>query len=150
MAHGLDRIRPTSNERLASDILDSGGCLVSEYAPGVAPQRGFYVQRNRLQSGLSSGTIIIETAKEGGTMHTARFALKQGKILGCLLHPASEQGEHCEGNETLLQEKGALPIGNADQLNAFVEAITDATGKIGDSGSSDNGSYDQLSIFPTS
>jgi DNA processing protein len=150
MAHGLDRIRPASNERLASDILDSGGCLVSEYAPGVAPQRGFYVQRNRLQSGLSSGTIIIETAKEGGTMHTARFALKQGKVLGCFLHPPSEQGKHREGNEILLQEEGALPIGNADQLNAFVDAITEAPGKIGDAAGSDNGSDDQLSIFPAS
>jgi len=150
MAHGLDRISPRSNEQLAQEILDSGGCLASEYPPGVPPQRRFYVKRNRLQSGLSPGTIIIETARKGGTMHTARFALKQGKILGCLVHPACEQGEHCEGNEILLHEKGAIPIGGPAQIEAFLRSISFSRLESGDSPSKAREAPEQLSIFPNS
>lgn len=87
LAHGLDIVTPPANAELAQRILDSGGSLVSEHAPGVPPRRGQYVSRNRIQSGLSTHVIIIETTVTGGSMHTARFAKEQKKGIGVLEFP---------------------------------------------------------------
>ena len=53
MGHGLDRVYPAENTRLANRILDGGGCLVSEYPPGVPPLKHHFPQRNRIIAGLS-------------------------------------------------------------------------------------------------
>jgi DNA processing protein len=152
LAHGLDRVHPRSNEELATDILANGGALISEYPPGTPPKRNYFVDRNRLQSGASDGTIVVETGIKGGTMHTARFTLEQGRVLGCLRHPKGRDGERCAGNELLMRTEGALPLGNDEEIAAYVEAMFEATGEprtVGPStpptGADTNG---QLSIFP--
>lgn len=80
---GLDQIVPYSNRDLAREILEKDGCLISEYPAGTAPQKYSYVQRDRLQSGISGGIIIVEADEKSGTMHTARYALKQSRRLAC-------------------------------------------------------------------
>lgn len=57
--------------------------LLSEYPISTKPQKFTYVERDRLESALSSAVIIVETEKNGGTMHTAKFSLKQNKIIAC-------------------------------------------------------------------
>jgi len=152
LAHGLDRVHPRSNEELAVDILATGGALISEYPPGTPPKRSYFVDRNRLQSGASDGTIVVETDIKGGTMHTARFALEQERVLGCLRHTPEHAGDHCAGNELLMRTEGAFPLGSDEEITAFVEAITNATGEAQPApsttppvGTDANG---QLSIFP--
>ena len=69
--------------------------------------------RDRLQSGLSSGVIVIEAEAEDGTMHTARFAVEQRRLLGCLKPPtdvADIQQKVATGNEFLISEGKALPL----------------------------------------
>lgn len=83
MAHGLDTIYPRENSELAESILENGGVLLSEYAVGTKGHKSHFVARNRIVSGLSEGVIVFEASEKSGTMHTARFAYKQGKKIFC-------------------------------------------------------------------
>jgi DNA processing protein len=75
----LDNIVPAMNRRLAEEIIKSGGALVSEYGPGEATYKQNFIARNRLVSGLSKIVLITEAGEKSGALHTASFALKQGK-----------------------------------------------------------------------
>lgn len=79
LAHGLDRVYPREHAQLAADIVARGGALVSEHPPGVAPERRLFVLRNRVQSGLSCVSVMVESGVGGGAMHHARFAAAQGR-----------------------------------------------------------------------
>ena len=122
LAHGLDEVHPRKHTSLAQEILDSGGSLWSEHPPGTPPRSHQYVQRNRLQTGLSLGAIVVEAGPDSGTMHTARFAVEQGRILGCL-DPRSEEGKQLQsGNEKLL-EHGAHSIYDEEDIGHFIERL---------------------------
>ncbi len=81
MAHGLDMIYPTENRELAKNIVLNGGAIVSEYPIGVKPLAENFPKRNRIISGLSQGTVIVEAKEKSGALITANFALEQGKRL---------------------------------------------------------------------
>lgn len=81
LANGLDSVYPKANARLAEEILEKGGALVSEQPVGAPAIPRNLVQRDRLQSGMSAGTIVNQTDVIGGSMHTARFTLMQGRVL---------------------------------------------------------------------
>ena len=124
LANGLDKIYPASNRELGQKILESGGCFLSEYPPGMTPRRNFFVERDRLQSGLSAGVIIAETAIKGGSMHTAHFALNQGKKLACLKHPKKFEGhQKSKGNYALIAEGKAFPISSEEDLLSFLATL---------------------------
>lgn len=74
MGCGLKRIYPSSNQPLARQILDNGGTLISEYFYDILPDRQNFPQRNRIIAGLSDATIVIETARKGGSIITAHIA----------------------------------------------------------------------------
>ena len=79
----LSSIYPSQNDPLATKIYEHG-CLFSEHPFPTTPSPGNLIQRNRIISGLSVATIVIEAAKSGGAMHTARYAGRQGrKVLAC-------------------------------------------------------------------
>ena len=79
MPCGLDQIYPRSHRQLALDILAAGGALISEYAPGGQAYPSNFIARNRIVSGISDGVLIVEASLKSGTMHTAGFALDQGR-----------------------------------------------------------------------
>ncbi|MDR2135008.1 MAG: DNA-processing protein DprA [Treponema sp.] len=116
LAHGPDYCYPRENSRLAEAILESGGLLLSEYPPGVKPRRNYFVARDRLQSGLAQGLCVIEAELSGGTMHTARFAEKQGRLIGCV---------PCEapGNRFLLRGGKASPLGSDGEIEQFINMM---------------------------
>ncbi|MBN8626026.1 MAG: DNA-processing protein DprA [Planctomycetes bacterium] len=127
LAHGLDRIYPKSSEALAHEIIEKNGCWISEYAPGVRAQRSHFVERDRLQSGLASGVIVVETDVDGGTMHTVRFAEDQGRPLAALSHPPDLIAfDKTRGNLMLIQAKRAKPLKEADDFKDFVSAVREA------------------------
>lgn len=129
MAEGLHTIYPESNKGLAEEILEKGGCLLSEYAPGKNAYKTNFVQRDRLQSGLSSGVIVIETGIVGGTMHTVQFALKQGRLVGAYRH--DEKFARCEqakGNASLISSGQALPLRTRKDLEAFIAGCRSKNG----------------------
>lgn len=75
----LDIIYPSENKNLVDEIINNGGCIVSEYPLGTRPEKMNFPARNRIISGLSNGVIVIEAKKKSGTMTTVDFALEQGK-----------------------------------------------------------------------
>lgn len=76
---GLDIIYPQENEKLAKDIVENGGAIVSEYIVGTRPEKSFFPARNRIISGLSDGVLVVEANQKSGTFITVDFALEQGK-----------------------------------------------------------------------
>ncbi len=103
----LEAIVPTTNRRLAQTILDSGGALVSEYTAGTPPQKQNFIARNRLVAGLSQAVLITEAAEKSGSLHTARFALEQGKDV--LAVPGNITSVGSVGTNNLIKA-GAAPI----------------------------------------
>jgi DNA processing protein len=111
LAHGLDQIYPKQNDPLSRIILKKNGCLISEYPLGIRPNRFSFVDRDRIQSGLSDLVIVIETGVKGGTMHTVKYSLEQNRILGCLKHPNDFVNlAQSSGNQLLISKKEAFPI----------------------------------------
>ena len=92
MAGGLDDVYPKQNRKLAEDILANSGALISEQSFGVPPAGRHLVQRDRLQSGLSVATFVMQTDVKGGSMHTVRFTLLQDR----LLFAPAPRGRHAE------------------------------------------------------
>lgn len=123
LAHGLDEVYPDVNQRLAEKILETNGCLVSEYPVGTSPRQNNFIERNRLQIGLSLGLVVVETNVQGGTMHTVGFCREQRKPLACLNHPEG-MGDlpQTRGNRNLIEKYECLPI-DSSYLDEFIDAL---------------------------
>lgn len=121
LAHGLDMVYPKANSGLAEKIVFHGGCLVSEYPPGTQPGRGHFVERDRLQSGLSDGVLLIQSGLKGGSMHTVQFSLEQARPLATVRPPVELPPDIYEGNLQLIKSGQAFPIENNSDLDAFLE-----------------------------
>jgi DNA processing protein len=130
LAHGFGEVYPKSNEPLADQILKTGGCLVSEYSPGTPIRRSSFVERDRLQSGLSEAVIVIETDVEGGTMHTVSFSEKQGRMLAAVQHPPEKQDHpKSRGNAMLIDAERAKALADATDLKSFIENMKNPISK---------------------
>lgn len=79
LGHGLDQIYPRSHTGLARKILESGGALLTEFPSGIGPEAYNFPARNRIISGMSYATIVIEAREKGGAQITARFAFDQNR-----------------------------------------------------------------------
>ena len=121
MAHGLDMIYPPEHLALAHQIIEQNGCLVSEYPPGIKSTRWSFVDRDRLQSGLSDNVIVIQTGKYGGTHHTVRFAQEQGRKIYCL-HPHESDSDHSavQGMYDIINNRGAEWIKDPEDLLTII------------------------------
>ncbi|MFA5249017.1 MAG: DNA-processing protein DprA [Candidatus Paceibacterota bacterium] len=94
---GLDigSFYPRENIRLAQEILDSGGALISEYPPGTKPARYTFPQRNRVIAGLVLGVLVVEAKLRSGALLTADWAKKYNKKIFAVpgpIHNANSQG----------------------------------------------------------
>lgn len=125
MAGGLDKIYPAENKKLAQRILDNGGGLISEYPPYAPMFKGNFVDRDRIQSGLSDGVFVVETAEKGGTLHTVQYAINYNRILACFNHPLDHRpkNDKADGNQKLIREGKAMPISDDDELNDFISKM---------------------------
>lgn len=110
---GVDDIYPRSHHQLAMRILEQGGALISEYPFGMPAYPGNFIARNRIASGLSQAVLITEAAAKSGTLHTARFALEQGKDV--LAVPGNITSPTSAGTNNLIKT-GATPVTSADDI----------------------------------
>lgn len=85
----LSKIYPTSHTRLARQIVEQGGALISEYAAG-SPHKHQFIDRNRIVSGLSDAVIITIATEGSGSLHTARHAVKQGRPVYAVPGPITD------------------------------------------------------------
>jgi DNA processing protein len=111
MATPLNKVYPAENRELAEAILNYGGCWISEFPLWKKPYRSAFVQRDRIQSGISVAVVPVQTDIEGGTMHTVRFAEQQRRLLLC---PRPIQGEQhlrqYAGIRALIESQRATPF----------------------------------------
>jgi DNA processing protein len=121
MAGGLDRLYPPENLGLAERIIASGGALLSEMPFGWEPRGRDFPRRNRLISGLSLGTVVVEAALRSGSLHTARFAAEQGRMV--LAVPGSPLDPRAEGTNALIRDGATLAASAAHVLEAVANQV---------------------------
>lgn len=118
LGSGVDRIYPTRHTRLARRISEQGGVL-SEYALGAAPDAPNFPRRNRVISGLTLGTLVVEAFEKGGALITARLAVEQDREVFAV--PSSVHNQAGVGTNRLIQRghaKLVLSVGDIlDELN---------------------------------
>ena len=105
LGNGVDNIYPLRNQKLAEEIT-AYGAIVSEFPPSTPPLSHHFPKRNRLISGLSIGTLVVEAAQKSGSLITAMLALDQGRdvfaVPGSILNPVSR------GCNSLIKEGARL------------------------------------------
>lgn len=124
LAHGLQMVYPADNRPLAHEIVERKGCLVSEYPVGMRGRPNYFVERDRLQSGLSQAVIVIETDVKGGTMHTVKACREQGRVLACLSHPDKwKHDPKTQGNQLLISEGAAKPLKDTHDVESLISVL---------------------------
>lgn len=79
LGSGIDNLYPAENKELAKKIIQTGGCIISEYPIGTKPDKLKFPKRNRIISGISNGILVVEAGEKSGALITAEFGLEQGK-----------------------------------------------------------------------
>lgn len=106
LAHGFHTLYPSKNRKLAEKILEENGVLFTEFNSSQKPDRENFIQRNRVIAGLSSATIIVETAFGGGSVSTATFANNYNREVFAL--PGKITDKYSQGcNHLIFQNKAA-------------------------------------------
>ncbi|MBR2787373.1 MAG: DNA-processing protein DprA [Clostridia bacterium] len=113
LGSGLRKVYPAENVKLYKDIIRSGGCAISEQEPETEAQKMFFPARNRIVSGLSLGTLVIEATYRSGTSITAKFAFEQGRKVFCI--PNSIGNKNSSGTLNLIK-KGADMVTNGKEI----------------------------------
>ena len=124
LGSALDKPYPQENEPLMRRILESGGSVVSEYAPGTPPSRYSFLQRNRIIAGMCLGTVVTEGPRRSGALNTATRTLENGREVFAL--PGNVDSPGAQLPNMLISEGARLVTGAADILSALVIEPKDA------------------------
>ena len=121
MGCGVDRIYPPEHTQLAEKIMASGA-LISDYAPGTPPEASNFPPRNRIISGLSMATVVVEAGETSGALITAQFAIDQGRevfaVPGNILAPQSKGTNRliADGARPMLSGRDLLDVLNLTRV----------------------------------
>jgi len=115
LGSSLDKanIYPTSNRYLADQILNKGGLLISEYPINTIPMKHHFPTRNRIISGISLGTVVVEAGESSGALITAKYALEQNREVFAI--PGPIQAETSKGTNNLIKQ-GAKPVCTVEDI----------------------------------
>ncbi|GGI88497.1 DNA-processing protein DprA [Legionella impletisoli] len=131
MATGMDRIYPNRHQALAERIIKNG-LLLTEFPLGTSPIPGHFPRRNRIISGLSLATLVVEAAIKSGSLITARMALEQNRDVFAI--PGSIHNPQARGCHHLLQQGAKLVTSTEDilmELNLSMTQSVDSQPLIG-------------------
>lgn len=117
LGSGVDRIYPPEHTQLAARIAEQGAVL-SDYAPGTPPDGVNFPPRNRIISGLSLATVVIEAGEQSGGLITATFAAEQGREVFAV--PGSIFAPQSQGCNRLIRD-GAHPLIHMDELLSVLD-----------------------------
>lgn len=124
IAQGLGTsIYPKENQKLAEQITVNNGTVFSEYNPDEKPKPPYFIQRDRLQSGLSDGLIVVETKDDGGTMHAANDILKHNKLIGVVEFQDRVMDQKIFSGNLDLLKRGAISIYDKESVDKFIELL---------------------------
>jgi DNA processing protein len=116
---------PRAHRVLARSILDTGGAIVGEHPPDVLPTKGTFPRRNRIISGLSRATIVVEAPIRSGALITARHALEQGRTV--FVAPGRPGDAAVTGALALLRETPARPLVGVEELLVDLDLVGTAS-----------------------
>ena len=114
---GLEKVYPRENLNLYNQIILNGGCVISEYEPEVEAISKRFLERNRIVSGLSIATVVVEAAYRSGTSVTAKMAQRQGRDVFCI--PGSLDNSKSIGTNNLIKEFAKIAISPEDIINNY-------------------------------
>jgi DNA processing protein len=104
---------PKTNVRLIREVIENGGCLISEFEPDFKATQWSFPMRNRLMAGMSKAVLIIEAEEKSGTLITARLATEYNRDL--LVVPGSIFSQNSKGTNKLIRQ-GATPVTCAEDV----------------------------------
>lgn len=123
LAHGLEKAKPAANKAIGDKILENGGAWVSEHPVGTPAKPEQFVSRNRIQLGLSVGSIIVEAEEKSGSITQARFCVQQNRPLFAVVPETLENklGLVCAGTRMLVSKMGANPVKSRNDYASMFE-----------------------------
>lgn len=121
LGNGLPHVQPTSNRALGESIVTHNGAIISEYPDGEDARPYYFLERNRLVSGLADAIIITEATSRSGTLNTAAHALEQGKEI--FVVPGNITSPLSQGCNALLKQGARVVTQYQDVLDVIAPAM---------------------------
>jgi DNA processing protein len=113
LGSGIDVIYPSQHRELSRRIQDAGA-IITEYPPGTKPERGNFPMRNRIISGMTLGTVIVEAPERSGSLLTAELAGEQGREVFAV--PGNANSPNSRGCNLLIQDGARMVLSAEDIL----------------------------------